>query len=249
RTYTRFDFGLQLVEPLQRFVALVEAQETPTIGPAQRRRADLAYKAVSGLSDEQFSALLGHARALCEEFRAAIEALAPGLPLKANIARGKLREPRYQPWKTPAAAPAAAPKGANVHYALEPRLPDPIGNPLPLLPAQPNQRGILFFTGGAETDNRLLGTRAIDSMAAAIDVAFSERLRVYGMMSTMPGDDPMLLLKPDASRRAMLGVRFDLGHLNELGLTGIFEYHMMRTGNPDNPNIDHGAVTGVGLTW
>jgi hypothetical protein len=248
RVLTRLDVAFLLVEPLQRFIALVEVRESTTTAPEQRRRATLASKAVEGLTDAEFTALLGRAAALRDNFRDMLETLSPGLAQKAAHALNTLAEPRYRAWTQK--PPASPPKDntLSVNYSIETHEADSFRNPLPLLPPRTSTPGALLLRSGSAEDTRLIGTRSIESLEAAINVVFN-RLNLYTKTATLPGADPTNLLRPDANRRAMLGVRVDFGHLNELGFTGIFEYHIMRTGDPAKPNYDQGGVAGFGLTW
>lgn len=245
---TRLDFAFQLVEPLQRFIALVDVQESATSAPEQRRRATLASKAVEKMTDTEFSALLAHTVALRDSFHDLIDTLSPGLGQKSVRALNKLAEPRYRALLRQPAAPTQPDNRLTVSYNIETTEADTFRNPLSLLPPRSSSPGALLLSRGPAEVDTLVGTRSIDSIEAAINVVFN-RVNLYTKTSTLPGADPSMLLRPDANRRAMLGVRVDFGHLNELGFTGIFEYHIMRTGDPTRPNYDQGGVAGFGLTW
>lgn len=249
RALTRFDVGLMLIEPLQRLIALADEQESPTTTPEQRRRADLALHAVSPLTEAAFNELLSHTDALRDGFRDVLDSLSPGLAIKAANALNKLAKPQFRIWLHQQTTPVPSGLHPIIHTSIGSNEPESFGL-LPLLPTRPTEHSsaLPMLSGEVPADTSLVITRPIHSLDAAFNVFFGS-LDIYGKTSTMPGADFTSLLKPDANRTAMLGMRVDFGHLNDLGFAGIFEYHIMRTGDPANPNIDQGVVTGFGLTW
>jgi hypothetical protein len=248
RVLTRYDFGLMLIEPLQRFIALWDAQSAGSSAPEQRRRAELTYRAVAPLTSRDLDDLLAKTNELLATFRDVIEELSPGLSRRAALALFELGKAEHRPWMRALPLLPISREDLNVSMALQPKTPaEPFGSPLPLLP-RPHSTPALALLADSEAAPALVLSRPADTLQAAMAVEFS-RLRVYGTLSTLPGDEPLSLLKIDSGRRATLGFRVDFGNLKEIGISGLLEYHVMRSGDPANPNIDRGAVTGVAVTW
>jgi hypothetical protein len=244
RPLTYYDFAFMLVEPLQRFVALVEAQDHPTlVTPEQRRRYDLTVRMAARLSDHDFDALISASGGLLAEFRDAVEELSPGLARPAGTALSKLRQNEYRPWNA-----ATRPDTHYVHISVDPlAVPDPMASPLPLLPAILGTNS-LAFRGGSGGEEPVIGSKPLRSLEAAVDVGIGG-IRLYGTVATLPGQSGPLLLGPDGTGRAKLGLQFSLARLSDLGISGIIEYYVVRSGDPGNTNVSTGAGGGLGFTW
>lgn len=249
RMLSRGEFTAALIEPLERLTALVAAQDTPgLVSPPQRRQQELAYRAVSSLTASEFEVLRTTAAALLRTFAADIEDASPGLPARATTALGKLAQPRYRPWMRAVDQPAGI--RPSYTFSLNPRVvPDSLRDPLPLLPSRASGHDVLFMKSADVTaDTAAVGTRPLNSMQAAMDFAFG-RWRLYGSVASLPGQVPSLVLRAGGTGKAMLGVQFDIGRMSDIGITGIVEYHIVRSGDPATSNVDTGALTGIGLSW
>jgi len=250
RQLTRYDFAFLLIEPLERFSALIEAQENPSnLAPEQRQRKELAYQAISILSPDELDQLLATTTQMLLTFGDVIEELSPGLTNRAGTALRKLGLPRFRPWSKPAIALRENDASPVVRVAVDPKAtPNSFGDPLPpLRPTHTVNPEVLAFSQG----NRVslpAGKRPINSLEAAIQFAYGP-IRLYGSLASQPGQDPALLLKPDSSGKAMVGFQVNIGQINDLGVSGIFEYHVMRSGDAGNVSVNTGAVGGIGLSW
>ncbi|HEY3378866.1 MAG TPA: hypothetical protein VGL77_15380 [Armatimonadota bacterium] len=260
---TRYDMAFLLVEPLERCVAFVAMQETPTsVLPEQRRRAEIAYLALSKLSPTDFDQMLVIMSQLAKTFASDIDQLSPGMSARATTALRKLTLPHFRPW-TPAKGTSDVPTPV-IHLSINPHVQQSTATGfLNLSFLSPTQGGRtnLFTTriprvaapstsgSGDASEAAIVGSRAVSSLEAAVDVAFG-RFRLYGSLATLPGQPPMLtIIKPEGSGKAMLGMEVDLVRIKNLGISGIFEYHIMRSGEPANYDINTGAVGGIGLNW
>ncbi len=243
RPLTRYDAAFMVIEPLQRLSALVEADASGAPAPELQRRHDLAAHALSTLTQAEYQAVVSAAVQVTTTFGDAIDALAPGLAHRAALALRRMGERDY---RAPVMTTGATPSTTTLHVTVDPHARvDTIGNPLPMPPAA--GPGVLMLHGNGDGGGGTGGTREVNDLEAAVDVALGH-LRLYGTVSSLPGRDPATLLRAD-SGRAMLGVRMDFGHIHELGISGMLEYHVMRSGDPGNPNTSSGAVGGVGLAW
>jgi hypothetical protein len=239
---TRYDAAFMLIEPLQRLTALVEVNATAAPAPEVQRRRDLATRALTQLTQAQYQSAVSAAVLATTTFGDAIDALSPGLTRRATAALRRMGERDYRAPVMTAAAPASS--GA-VRVSVDPHARvETIGNPLPAPPPVGPSALMLRGSGDGGAGG---GTRAVNNLEAAVDVALGH-LRLYGTVSALPGRDPAALLRAD-SGRAMLGMRMDFGRIRELGISGMLEYHVMRSGDPSSPNTSSGAVGGIGLAW
>lgn len=253
RSLTHYDIAYLLVEPLERCVALVSVQEAQSSLPEQRRRAEMAYLAISKLSSTETDELLTTLEQLLRGYSSDINQLSPGLAIRTLPALRKLRSPSFQPWLKTQETDSADLMPV-FHVSITPHaqtgsssdrlsfLIPPTGGRMALF-----QRG---ETGHGSGEPAIISTRPMSSLEAAADLAIG-RFRVYGSLSTLPGQDPaMMILKPDGTGKAMLGLQIDVLRIKDLGISGIFEYHIMRYGDdPRNLDTDTGAVGGIGLHW
>jgi hypothetical protein len=89
----------------------------------------------------------------------------------------------------------------------------------------------------------------MSSLEAAVDVAFG-RFHLYGSVATLPSEDPtQTVLKADGSGRAMLGLQVGIMQLKNLGISGILQYQVVRSGDPMNPDTNTSLGGGIGLSW
>lgn len=247
RALTRYDIGFLLIEPLQRLSALIAAQESDDLTAEQHRRNELATFAVSSMTAAEFNDLLGAARALHLAFSDVIDELSPGLSREAAIALRKLGQNKYRPWFP------ANDKGMPVlHISIDPTAtPETIGNPLPLPTTHVGGPSALSLRGdGAADPSVALPSRPATSLEAAVDLALG-RFRLYGSVATIPGQDPSLSLNPITlgHGKAIVGFQMDLARVKDLGISGLLEYHMIRSGEPGNENTDTGIKGGIGIVW
>ena len=247
RLLTRFDFGVQLVEPLRRFIALVEATDAPNVDPVQRMRQELAYNAVKTLSAGDFDKVLLATAQLLTTYSDIVGGMYPDLPKQAGEALRKLQQKQYRPWILQQAA-QTHPDSAHLLVSLTPKAPpDDIRNPLPVTPSLLNTHDALAMIGGdGASDDPVVGSKPVNTLQAAIDVAFGS-YHLYGSLATLPGEDPAALIKPDPNAKTMIGIQFPL--LSNLGLSGFVELHRLRTGDPGNANITTAAMGGIGVSW
>jgi hypothetical protein len=247
---THYDFAVLLVEPLERMIALVEGQGGQVLPPEQRRRYEFAYQSVSPLTREELHGVLRASEQLLSLFNDELEQLAPGLCFRAESALRKLSLPAYTPWIKPTAAPAADQR-VTVSLTTNPEL-DSVGMPLPsFLPSTtkaPPPSTLFFLTGKADPDDAIMASFPVNTLEAAVAVTF-KRFRLYGMYTAVPSADFDLFQKPLALGRAKVGVQIDIGHLNDFGVSALFETHIQRTPEAGATQTQTGAAAGIGLTW
>lgn len=249
RLLTRYDVALLLIEPMERFVALVDAQEQDTLTLEQQRRKDLAYDAIAPLSSHDLGRLLTASSQLLLNYQDVVDALSPGLSQRASVAIRKLGLSSFRPWLAPP-TPAAKP---SLRVSVDPSAPiETFGDPLPLTNlAPPRANSALFFRMDTPlpTGERPLPDGPLNAFRTTFDIALGRAL-VYGSLSALPGQDAEIFRHPqDATGKAMVGVRVDMFRVRDLGISGIFEYHILRSGEPGDTNTDTGAVGGIGLAW
>ena len=252
-TLKSYDVAFMLVEPLERITALIAVQENPQATPAQRRRAEVAYFAVSRLSPIEFDGLIMTLMKLQLNYYPELNKLSPDLSRRSAPALQKLMQAEYRPWMQRGVtdAPADTPQ---IHVTIGPHSPDdPLKSHLDFLAPLKGSRSSFFSHAQSATvgssSEVIVGTRPTSTLEAAVDIAFSG-LRLYGRFGTLPGQDPAtMVFRADGTGQAMLGVEFGLTKINNLGISGIFEFHVMRYGDPNNLDTDTGAVGGIGLHW
>ncbi|HEX2951085.1 MAG TPA: hypothetical protein VHV83_16195, partial [Armatimonadota bacterium] len=214
--------------------------------PEQRRRAEMAYLTFSKIAPEDFDRALTSLSQLLRAFGTDVELLSPGLSSRASAALHKLTLPAFRPWvKNSALSPV-------VHLSITPHAQTDSINDGPLAFISPTHGGryaLFARTSKGGDQQSVVGTRPVTSLEAAADVAFG-RFKLYGSIGTLPGQDPtMMILRPDGTGKAMLGLQVDVLQIRDLGISGIFEFHIMRSGDPTNLDTNTGAVGGVGLNW
>lgn len=248
---TRYDVAFLLVEPLERCVAFVRAQESSaSLQPEQRRRAEMIYLTFSKLPVADMNQAISMLTQLLDAFGPDIDQLSPGMSTRAASALQKLKQPSFRPWiKTSDGLLGGMPV---IHLSINPNAQtDSLnGGPLAFIAPQQGGREALFARKDSPSvDTGMIGSRPVSSLEAAVDIAFP-RLRVYGSVGTLPVQDPMAsLMRADGSGKAMLGVEVDIAHIKYLGISSIFEFHIMRSGDPTDPDTNTGAVGGIGLNW
>ncbi len=245
---TRYDFAFLLIEPLERFCTLVQAQENAGLTPEQRRRNDLALETIRALTPAELDNLLVTTNKLLVSFSDAIDELSPALSTQATSALRKLGLPRFRPWFD--SVMRITTLDPEVHIKVNNTAPDPIGNPLSLVPTHtasaPLGHALAFSADGG--DHAAPTLRPANSLEAALDLALGP-LRVYGAIGSLPGKDPVTMFKLDGNRTSMLGVSVDVLHLNSISINVIGEVHFVRTGDPGNTDLSAGAVGGIGVSW
>ena len=242
---TRYDIALALIEPLSQFVALADTAGTVGSSPEQYLRRESAYRTFSSLSQNQLNHLLSAANQLLVGFADVIEELSPGLPAQAASALRKINKAATE-YKI---SDTTAGNHLTLRVTVDPNVePDPFRSPLPLLPIKRDEPDVQLMIAPRAGEQGLLGVRPVNSLEAAVDLAFSG-FRLYGAVSTLD-KDPRLLIRPDQlSGSAMVGLQFNIARLDDLGITGILEYHVLRSSDPVASNTNTGAVTGIGIIW
>ncbi len=239
-TLTRYDVAFALIEPLRQFIALTDSRGGD-VPPETLHRRDVAYRLLSGLTPHDRIQVLATALQLTQDFADAIDELTPGLTKKAMPALRTLQQ-------TPDLrnAQMTGRSDRSVHLSVDTRAElETFGNPLPLLPTRrPDPNGQPMSTGGA------LYVRPANSLEAAVDVALG-RVRFYGTLATLPGQSTNFIIRPELSGTAVVGVQFDFLKINDLGISGILEYHVQRTNGTgaDDGDTNVGGVTGIGIRW
>lgn len=233
---TRYDIAFELIPTLRSFVALVEVPATNS--PEERMRRELVNHLLATLSRDDAVKLLAATNHLLSGYYGEIEELAPGLASHAALALKKMLTP---------VSPGVGNR-LTWHVSVDPNAqPDSLNNPLPLVPPHTGGTETRPFTIGRPADRILLGVRPVDSLEAAVDVTYSG-FRLYGTFSTLE-HDPRLLIKPDQlSGSAMIGLQFNIAEINDLGITGIVELHILRSSDPTATSSNVG-MGGVGIVW
>jgi hypothetical protein len=251
-TLKRYDVAFMLVEPFERCIALITVQENPQALPEQHRRAEVAYFAFSKLLPIECDQVITTLTKLQLSYHTELEKLAPGLTHRAAPALQKLSLPAYRPWLEEGTK-ATSDDTPRIHVTIGPHSPDdPLKSRLDFLAPEQGSRSS-FFTRSLPSSSSgseiMIGSRPVSTLEAAVDVAFSG-VRLYGSVGTLPGQDPAtMIFRPDGIGQAMLGVEIGLTKINNLGISGIFEFHVMRYGDANSTDTDTGAVGGIGLHW
>jgi hypothetical protein len=253
RPLTRYDVAFLLIEPLERCIAIVDVQDAPKAAPEQQRRADMAMVTFAKLTPAEFDTLVENLRLLVQSYAADIDQLMPGQSHRAAVALMKLTQPQYRPWMK--AQPESADAGPTFHWHISPNVPlDSFSIPFALLTpvkGETKSAPLSMRTLGDKTDANqpVTSSQSVSSLEAAVDLALG-RFRLYGSLATLPGQDPAtVILNPDGSGKAMLGLEVGLMRLRDVGISGILEFHIMRSGDPANLDTNTGAVGGIGLSW
>lgn len=243
---TRYDVALALVEPLQRFIALTAPFGAVSSSLDMHYRRELMLRTVAGLKTDEMEKLLGATNYLLQNYGDAIEAIAPGLTTPAADALKKIR--------VSAAGVTITDNDEKLSWrvSIDPKAElNPIGNPLPLFPLKKLEPETQPFTseGAPPPPKALIGVLPANSMELALNAAF-RGFRIYGSVSTLPGQDPTILLRPrEISGSAMVGFQFNLGAFNDLGFSGNLEYYVLHNGAPNTPNTNTGAAGGISVWW
>ena len=250
---TRYDVAFLLLDPLELCSLLVEMQENPKLLADNRQRVETIYRALARLTDTELQQALKHLSQLLESSSEDIGQLMPGLAQRAAPALKKLTLPNYHPWTIREPGDSAA-SSSSFHVSLNPRVEsNSFTSPLTFIGAAAGTDTSPAFvrstTDTGAASNPLLLTRSVTSLEAAVDMALG-RVRLYGSVGPLPGTDlTMTLLRSDGTGKAMVGVEVDILQINNLDISGIFEYHIMRYGDPAARELDSGAVGGIGIRW
>lgn len=256
RELTRYDIAFMLVEPLERCSALADVLDTrkpSAVLPEQRRRAEMACCLFARLTHAETDSAIASLGQLVHVFGTDIDQLSPGLTRRAAKALQQFNQadPASRPWEKTLRRTSEQPV---IRLSIAAHEPDSLNDPwLFSFPTRSTLTPLASLRPASAMDSgtgaALMGTRSMSSLAAAADIAF-DRYKFYVNLSTLPGGDPTAaLLNPDGTGRAKFGVEIGLAHVNGLGISGIFEYHIMRTGDDTNHDTNVGAMTGIGLTW
>jgi len=241
RPLTRYDIAFLLIEPLQRLTALVEVDAHAALTPEAQRRHDLALQAIMGMSTSEYQTLVNTAGQMLSLFGDGIEALAPGLAHRAVTAVHQLATRDYRARIQSASSPPLPMIQVTVDTHAHP---NSIIDPRSVLPVQSR---LSLRMDGVDVPGIAVGTRPINSLEAALDVAL-KHLRLYGSFAALPGQDASQILRADLGR-ATVGVRLDFWRIHEMNISGIFELHVVRSWDSGITITDSGAVGGVGLSW
>jgi len=242
---TSADFGVQLVEPLQRFLALVQVIDKPdAMDAVQHARLELAYQAVSKLNARQFDQLLDAAHHLLSAFGRDIEKLCPGLIKQANGAIQKLHQGKYRTWlanSTPTPPPAHLEVEVNVDPKHNPN--ELSTNPLPLTPSMLTRMAPSMRSEGNPGDI-VVGAKPLTTFQTAVSFAFKD-YKLYGTFSTLPGGNLSDWLKPTPDGQALVGLSIHLAWLNHSAISGFVETHVTGVGGTYN----YLPIEGIGISW
>jgi len=244
---TRYDIAYALIEPMRLFIALATPTDALNNSSEQRRLHEQAARDISGLSRDEMIRLLDSANHLLTGFTDVIEELAPGLTTQAKDALDGIRGYVLKGTTLGRGDPRVI-----LHISLDPNVePDPMGNPLPLLPLHHNDLVSTMVSGGASPESVKPISRPVNVMEAAMNLAIG-RFQLSSKLSTLPGLDPSLLvIRPDQlSGSAMFRLQYNIGKINDLSIAGIVEYHILRSyEEPGIANTSTGAVGGVSILW
>ncbi len=238
---TSADFGVQLVEPLQRFIALVDMVDKPdAMSTVQRQRQELAYQAVSKLNAKQFDHFLEVTQNLLAVFSADLENLQSGLAKQAEEAIRKLHQKKYRTWLAP-----------HDHLVVEVKI-DPRGdannqviNPLGLTPGMLLPRVTPPPSRVGETSSDiLLGVKPLTNFQTAVSIAFKS-YKIYGAFNTLPGEDFSDWLKSTPDGQAMVGLSIRFATLNHMAFSSFGEVHFTEVGGMTT----YYPVGGFGINW
>jgi len=247
---TRNQFGLQLVEPLQRLIALVKAKNTVLLSPEERQRHDLALRALSQLSEADCNRVLNATADLTATFKDVIEQISPGLCKSATDALSKLKLNQYRPWVVTTPAP---PNGMVVSVSVDTKAP-PTNIP-DLLPVSPN--AIHFSptvlargSAGSSTDTTLLGTKSVSKFDAAVSIVFKGGYKLYGQYATLPGTNLLSMSIADLMNgTGKIGATVPFASFGPYALSYFVEVEGMRTSDASSVNFSSVQVSGVTISW
>jgi hypothetical protein len=246
RLMTRYDIAFALIEPLRLFIALTDPAETKDSSSEQRRLRQQAVQAVAPLSRDDMERLLISTSQLLHSFTVVIEELAPGLTDQAKSALLRIRRTMLQ-----GAISANDDPRVIFRISVDPNAElDAMRNPLPLMLFTNNELEPKPFTGGSP-DDPLVMRRPVNAMEAAIDMAYG-RFQLFSKLSTLPGQDPsLLIIRPDQlSGSAMFRLQYNIGKIDDLSIAGIVEYHVLRSyDEPGGSSTRTGAVGGFSILW
>jgi hypothetical protein len=186
---------------------------------------------------------------LTEEFSADIEQLSPGLPERANDAFKIIRSDKTGFWQR--VKNVSEYISNNIHVSISTSSnPNSLSSPIHFTPADLSGNKSILLTRSSTNDKMplSLSLKSATSLEASLDIAINRAL-LYGSLSSIPSKNPIDLFIPDGTGKAMVGVKYDIAKINNFDIIGIFELHIMRTGESGNRDIKTGAVGGIGLKW
>lgn len=244
---SRYDFADALIEPSERCVSVSLSQSGKDLNPTQRRRSELMTNALSALKPIEANSVIDALSTLNNEFQNDIEQLSPGLPARLTEALKIIKADRSGFWQ----------KIKNVSKFIADNVHLSIGssnnNKLSPIHFSPADLTIvpttLAMTSSSQENQPIsLSLKTATSLEASLDIAINRAL-LYGSLSSIPSKNPIDAIIPDGTGKAMVGVKYDIGKINNFDIVGIFEFHIMRTGESGNRELKTGAVGGIGLKW
>lgn len=237
RLVTRFEVSLALTDTLKMLVALTRDRETLLLDPAQRRRQELANRALQPLKATERAQLLHSVSYLAQEFGDVIDKLQPGLSAQAATAIARVPAIFADPDNRAAVSVVINPKAT----------PEKFGDLLPVI-AMPNTQ-TRYFKPGTAGNTTAVG--AVPLTIPELKVNFErDRYSVYTVISMLPGQDLNSILKLDPIGRLKLGVDYEIASWNSLEISTMVQLQMQRT--PDQigtSTVDMGKSIGIGLSW
>jgi hypothetical protein len=246
---SRYDFADALIEPAEKCVAISNAQVGKELSPAQRRRSELLTNLLTDMKSNEADSVIETLTMLTEEFSADIEQLSPGLPERANDAFKIIRSDKTGFWQR--VKNVSEYISNNIHVSISTSSnPNSLSSPIHFTPADLSGNKSILLTRSSTNDKMplSLSLKSATSLEASLDIAINRAL-LYGSLSSIPSKNPIDLFIPDGTGKAMVGVKYDIAKINNFDIIGIFELHIMRTGESGNRDIKTGAVGGIGLKW
>ncbi len=246
---SRYDFADTLIEPTEKCVAIAAAQAGKELSPAQRRRSELLTNTLTDMKSSDADNVIENLSALTDEFSADIEQLSPGLPERAKEAFKIIKADKSGFWQR--VKNVSAYIANNIHVSISTSSnPNSLSSPIHFTTADLSGNPTVLLMSN-KTNDKLplsLSLKTATSLEASLDIAINRAL-LYGSLSSIPSKNPMDVIIPDGNGKAMVGVKYDIGTINNFDIVGIFELHIMRTGESGNRDIKTGAVGGIGLKW
>jgi hypothetical protein len=244
---SRYDFADALIEPSERCISVSMTQLGNELTPTQRRRSELFTNALSILKPAEVNSVIDALSSLNIELANDIEQLSPGLPARLTDALRTIKADRTGFWqKIKNVSKFIA---DNVHLTIGSSTNDKL-SPIHFSPADlsPGPTTMAMTSSSHDGQPISFSVKTATSLEASLDIAINRAL-LYGSLSSIPSKNPIDTIIPDGTGKAMVGVKYDLGKINNFDIVGIFEFHIMRTGESGNRELKTGAVGGIGLKW
>ncbi len=245
---SRYDFADALIEPSERCIAIAAAQSEKELTPAQRRRCELLTNSLSLLKSSDAELVISAISSLTNEFSADIEQLSPGLPARTAEALKTIKADKPGFWQR--IKNVSKYISDNVHVSITTSSNSNTLSPIHYSPAELSfsPTTLAMTNSNAKYPPLSLSLKTATSLEASLDIAVNRAL-LYSSLSSIPGKNAIDSIIPDGTGKAMFGVKYDLGKYDNFDIVGIFEFHIMRTGESGNRDIKTGAVGGIGLKW